>query len=161
MAGYGDDSGFSTWLSANGYELPVGAPTAAVLRQRGSVYIDGTYVTKFSGTPANGAAQEREWPRTSATDRYGNALASDSVPTRVVEASYMAAYLEASSPGSLAASGSASAAVKRERVEGAVEVEYQASTKAWAAEDLVPKFTAIEAILAPLLSPVVPGVLVV
>lgn len=160
MAGYGDDDGFTTWLSENGYTLPVGAPAAAVLRQRGSVYIDGTYLSRFSGTPTDGAAQDREWPRTSATDRYGNALASDTVPTRIVEASYMAAWLEASSPGALVGSGSAAAAVKRERVEGAVEVEYQTG-KAWSSADLVPMFSAIEAILAPLLIAPAPYALVV
>lgn len=161
MAGYGSDAAFDTWLSENGYSLPSGSASNAVLRQRGSVYIDGTYVAKFSGTPTGGADQEREWPRTGATDRYGNALNSATVPTRIIEASYMAAYLDASAPGSLAASGSSSAAIKRQRVEGAVEVEYQASNKAWASEDLIPKFTAIEAILAPLLSYASPSVLVV
>lgn len=161
MAGYGTDDGLDAWLAENGYSVPVGAPAKAVLRQRGSVYVDGTYVTKFSGTPTGGASQDREWPRTGATDRYGNALASAAVPSRVIEASYMAAYIEGNAVGSLAASGSASAAVKREKVEGAVEVEYQATTKGWSTEDLVPKFTAIEAILAPLLTPVVPGALVV
>ena len=69
MAGYGDDDGFQAFLTANGYTLPDGAPAAAVLRQRGSVYVDGTYSLRFSGSPTGGAAQEREWPRTGATDR--------------------------------------------------------------------------------------------
>lgn len=39
MSGYGSDQGFSDWLAAHGYVLPAGegAPTEAVLRQRGSV----------------------------------------------------------------------------------------------------------------------------
>jgi hypothetical protein len=151
MAGYGTDQGFTDWLAANGYTLPVGAPTAAVLRNRGSAYIDGTYGLRFSGSPTGGADQERAWPRTGATDRYGNAIGASTVPNRVIEASYEAAWAEASSPGSLVASGSAAARVKRERVEGAVEVEYQASSSTSAA-DLTPMLTAVEGLLAPLLT---------
>lgn len=150
MAGYGTDQAFTDWLTANGYELPDGAPTPAVLRNRGSGYVDGTYGLRFPGVPTGGAAQERAWPRTGATDRWGNALDPNTVPTRVIEASFEAAWAEASSPGSLVASGSAAARVKRERVEGAVEVEYQASSSTSVA-DLTPMLTAVEGLLAPLL----------
>ena len=117
MAGYGDDTAFTTWLTANGYTLPGGAPTPAILRQRGATYIDSTYGQRFPGQPASGAAQEREWPRTGATDRYGNALASDTVPSRVIEASFVAAYQEAVSPGSLSVVVDPSKRVKRQKVD--------------------------------------------
>lgn len=117
MAGYGDDGAFGTWLTANGYTLPDGAPTAAVLRQRGSVYIDATYGGRFPGQPTGGAAQERAWPRTGATDRYGNAIASDAVPGAVIEASYMAGYIDAMSPGSLSVVVNPSQRVKRQMVD--------------------------------------------
>jgi hypothetical protein len=163
MAGYGDDSGFSDWLSANGYTLPESAPTAAVLRNRGSIYVDGSYGLRFPGTPTGGADQERAWPRTDATDRWGNALDPNTVPARVVQASYAAAWAEASSPGSLVASGSTASRVKREKVEGAVEVEYQqASGSAALAADLTPVLTEVEGLLAPLLVPKdMPDILVV
>lgn len=163
MSGYSDDTAFTAWLAANGHTLPGGSPTAAVLRQRGAVYIDGTYGLRFSGTPTGGAAQERAWPRTGATDRWGNALDANTVPTRVVEASFEAAWAEASSPGSLSASGSTAARVKREKVEGAVEVEYQSSSGATGLlADLTPMITTVEGILAPLLVPAnIPHALVV
>lgn len=163
MAGYGDDTAFTEWLASNGYSLPEGAPTAAVLRQRGSVYIDGTYGLRFPGTPTGGAAQERAWPRTGATDRWGNALDPNTVPIRVIEASFEAAYLEASSPGSLSASGSSASRVKREKVDGAVEVEYQvSSSSSGLVADLTPLITTVEGILAPLLVPTnIPHALVV
>jgi len=152
MAGYGDDTTFQAWLDANGYTLPDGSPTPAVLRQRGSVYIDGTYGARFPGSPTDGASQEREWPRTGAVDRYGNALDPNTVPQRVIDASYIAAYQEAVEPGSLSASGSSAARVKRERVEGAVEVEYQSTaTGNDLVADLTPILTSIEGILSPLL----------
>lgn len=99
MAGYGTDEGFAEWASAAGYTVPSG--TVAPARQRGSVYIDGLYGRRFSGRPAGGSAQEREWPRTGAVDYYGQAIAADSIPTRVINASYEAALLELASPGSL------------------------------------------------------------
>ena len=82
-------------------------------------------------------------------------------PQRVIEASYHAAYAEAVSPGSLSVSGSAASRVKRERVEGAVEVEYQAGSSEFSAATLTPIFTAVEGLLAPLLIQAVPGALVV
>jgi hypothetical protein len=54
MAGYGNDEGFATWLAENGHTLPDGAPLPAVLRQRGSVYIDGHYGMRFAGEKAGG-----------------------------------------------------------------------------------------------------------
>lgn len=154
MAGYGDDTAFATWLVMYGRTLPAGSPAAAVLRQRGSAYIDGTYGLRFPGTPTGGADQERAWPRTGAVDRWGNALSASTVPTRVIEASYEAAWAEALSPGSLVASGSAAARVKREKVEGAVEVEYQASASSTGlVADLTPLLTAVEGLLGPLLVP--------
>lgn len=163
MAGYSTDEAFTAWLTANGYTLPVGSPIAAVLRQRGAVYIDGTYGLRFPGTPSGGAAQERAWPRTGATDRWGNVLEASAVPSRVIEASFEAAWAEASSPGSLSASGSTAARVKREKVEGAVEVEYQASSSSSGLlADLTPMITTVEGVLAPLLAPAnIPHALVV
>jgi len=161
MAGYGTDQGFTDWLAANGYTLAVGAPSAAVLRERGSAYIDGAYGTRFSGAPTGSIAQERAWPRTDAT-AYGSAIGSDVIPDAIVKASYHAAYAEASAPGSLSASGSEATRVKREKVEGAVEVEYQAAGAAFSAASLTPVLTTVEGLLAPFLVPTgVPAVLVV
>lgn len=157
MAGYGDDSGFNSWLTSNGYSLPSGAPSEAVLRERGSVYLDGTYAGRFPGTPTNGAAQEREWPRTDATDRYGNALASNTVPQRVINASYQAAYLEATSPGIFATT----------YTPGNNKVLTAVDTIKWtvvgdASDGMTPISTAIEGILYPLLTiENLPGIVVV
>ena len=163
MAGYGTDEGFAAWLSANGYALPVGAPSAAVLRRRGSVYIDAAYGARFVGRPTDGFAQERQWPRTGAMV-HGQTIPDNVVPNAVVNASYEAAYQEAVSPGSLTAVGSTAARVKREKVEGAVEVEYQSTFGSKTlAEDMTPIITTIDGLLAPYLGPsgAIPGILVV
>lgn len=124
MAGYGDDTGFAGWLSDNGYTLPGGSPAAAVLRQRGSAYLDAAYEGKWTGTRTDGIMQERAWPRTDATYNCVNAIDNDVIPLPVVYASYRAGYLEAVTPGVLVGPVVSGARVKRERVEGAVEVEY-------------------------------------
>jgi hypothetical protein len=148
MSGYGDDGGFTAWMAANGYTLPGGAPTAAVLRQRGSTYVDGTYGLRFPGTPTGGAGQEREWPRTGAVDRYGTALDAGTVPQRVIDASYMAAYQEAVTPGSLSVVVDPSKRVKRQKVD-TIEREFFGPGDASAA--VAPVMSAIEGVLAPLL----------
>ena len=160
MAGYGTDEAFAAWLEANGYSLPDGAPTAAVLRQQGSVYVDGTYSLRFPGSPTGGAGQEREWPRTDATDRYGTAIEADTVPQRVIDASYMASYQLAVSPGSLSVVVDPAKRVKRQKVD-TIEREFFDPGDASAAA--APVMSAIEGILAPLLTTSVfePGVLVV
>lgn len=159
MAGYGDEAGLTAWLSANGYTLPTGAPDAAVLLERGSVYIDGTYGPRFPGSPTGGAAQEREWPRTGATDRYGNALASDTVPQRVINAAYHAAYLEAGSPGMLATTYTPGTQKVLTEVKG---IKWQVVGNASGDKAMVPISTAIEGILYPILTiEDIPAILVV
>jgi len=151
MAGYGDDSGFDAWLAANGLTLPVGAPAAAVLRQRGSAYIDGTYEARFVGYRAGGFAQERSWPRANAVLASGETVPDSVIPVAIVNASYEAALQEAREPESLSLIGSAAERVKREKVEGAVEVEYQAAAAGEFAATILPVMTAVEGLLAPFL----------
>ncbi|GAA2817210.1 hypothetical protein EDC40_103651 [Aminobacter aminovorans] len=158
MAGYGTNEGFTAYATAAGYTVPAGDIGAA--RQRGSTYVDGTYGARFSGLPTGGVEQERAWPRTGAT-AYGSALASDIIPVRVVNASYEAALLELQSPGSLSAVVSGSSLVKREKVEGAVEVEYAVSDKTDLAVAARPLVSVIDGMLAPLLTVALPGILVV
>lgn len=87
MAGYGTDEGFAAYATAAGYNsLRVGANVPAG-RQRGSLYVNGTFGARFFSVPTGGAAQERAWPRTGATDVYGNALDPATVPQRVIDAS--------------------------------------------------------------------------
>ncbi len=123
MAGYGDDTGFHNWLSANGYTLPGGAPSPDVLRQRGSAWLDSIYGPRFKGTPADGVSQERAWPRTGAVV-YGETISDDIVPLAVINASYLAAWSEASDEGSLSGGVTSSTGqIKREKV-GPLETEY-------------------------------------
>lgn len=147
MEGYGTDEGFDEWLSANGYDLPEAAPDLAVLRLRGSSYIDATYGARFRGHPTGGVLQERAWPRVDV-----DGVPDNEVPQRVINASYEAALQEAREPESLSAFGSAAHRVKRERVEGAVDVSYADGSGNLAA-DMAVVFTGIEGLLQPFLRP--------
>jgi len=149
MAGYGDDTEFAAWLTARGYTLPDSAPDAAVLRERGSVYIDGTYAERWPGTPTGGIDQERAWPRTGATDVYGNAIASNAVPTRVEHASYEAAWIEAGKPGSL---GRTYTAAQDKVLTQVDKIKWEVVGDASGKGANVPVSTVIEGLLWPLLT---------
>lgn len=118
MAGYGNDAGLSAWLTDNGYTLPVGAPSLAVLRQRGSAYLDATYAAKLTCSyKTGGIDQERQWPRTGAFVYGGPAIDANAIPLAWVNASYRAAWLEASSPGVLTVTINPSSRVKMQKVD--------------------------------------------
>lgn len=113
MAGYGDDSGFASWLVGQGFTLPDGAPTPAVLRQRGSDYVDATYGPLLScSEPTGGLEQERAWPRTG-----HKGVAPDVIPSAWVRASYRAAWLEATTLGWASGSIDPNRRVKRQKVD--------------------------------------------
>jgi len=123
--GYGDDISFGLWLASMGYTLPSDSPGPAVLRARGSAYLDSLYEEMWSGQRTDGVNQANGWPRTGASLNCTIAIADDVIPLAVVNASYRAAWLEASSPGILFGSAvTPGERVRREKVDGAVEVEY-------------------------------------
>ncbi|MBY8918818.1 hypothetical protein KUG85_04750 [Nitratireductor sp. L1-7-SE] len=149
MAGYGTDQGFQDWATENGYTVPSG--TVAAARQRGSAYIDAVYGDRFFGQPAGGIDQERAWPRVGATDKWGNAIASDVVPLRVVNASYHATLQEMETPGSLEPVVVAAERVKREKV-GPLETEYMDGSAGDAVTSATPLLASVEGLLEPLLT---------
>lgn len=164
MAGYGTDAEFKTYAEAAGYVVPEGTTDLqiAAARQRGALVID-RYEPKFSGRRTGGFAQERAWPRTGASTYYGEAIAPTEIPVAVISASYEAAVLELTNPGSLSPVIIGTSTVKREKI-GQLEVEYSTSTS-MDIDDLValatPVITSIEALLWPFLTPCWPGALVV
>lgn len=164
MAGYGDNDGFTAYATAAGYVFPDGTTDAqkTAARQRGSLVID-RYEPRFSGRRTGGYAQERAWPRTGASTYYGEAIPPTEIPVAIVNASYEAAFLELTNPGSLSPVVTGTATVKREKI-GQLEVEY-ATSSSTDIDDLValatPVVTTIEGLLWPFLTPCWPGALVV
>lgn len=150
MAGYGTDAGLTAWLAANGYTLPESAPAPAILRQRASDYIDGLYEARFIGLRTDPLTQERAWPRTGAVAQ-GVAIPTDAIPGAVERAAYAASLHEANNPGSLSVGISASAAVKREKVD-VLETEYFAGSGDVVADATV-RLSVVDGLLAPFLRP--------
>jgi hypothetical protein len=149
MAGYGTDANLKAYWDAAGYTYAADAPFAA-LRQRGSAYIDAAYGLRFTGQPADGAEQERAWPRVGAS-AFGSALTTTTVPLRVVNASYEAAYIELKRPGSLSVVTDPAKRVKRQKVD-TIEREFfepGKTTNIFAPD--APVSTIIEGLLAPLI----------
>jgi hypothetical protein len=123
MTGYGTDEGFAAWLAANGYTLPDGALSPAILRTRGSAYLDAVYGPRLTcSAPTGGIDQDAAWPRTGHLVN-GNEIPPDVIPAAWVRASYRAAWLEGSSPGSLSLTVNPNQRVKRQKV-GEVEREF-------------------------------------
>lgn len=164
MAGYGTNEEFTAYAEAAGYVFPDGTtePQKTAARQRGSLFID-RYEPRFSGSRTGGYSQERSWPRAGASTYYGEPIPSDIVPVAIENASYEAAYLELTNPGSLSPVVTGSATVKREKV-GSLEVEYATSSSTDIADIIAmatPVATAIEGMLWLFMCPVLPGILVV
>lgn len=124
----GSDNGFQAWMDARDHTLPAGAPSPAVLRQRATDYIDALYGAQLVGDQA-----------------------VDPLLTALETATYVAAWHEANNPGSLSASATASAAVKRRKVD-VIETEYfEGSGNALA--DSTVRLSLVEGLLAPFLRP--------
>lgn len=157
MAGYGTDGDLATWAAENGYTLSE-TLTPAVLRQRGSAYLDGTYEARLSGIRTGGLAQERAFPRTGA-EAYGETIPSDAIPVQWEHASYFAAYQESVSPGSLSVIASTGAAIKREKID-VIETEYVTGSGD-ALKDATPLLSAIEGLVRPFLTVPLPAIFVV
>jgi hypothetical protein len=122
MAAYGTDDGLQAWLTAQGLPLPPGA-TPATLREIGSAYVDAAYEARLQcSRRAGGFAQELAWPR--AGHRVnGQPVPEDLIPPAWINASYRAAWLEASNPGWATGTTDPNRVVKREKVD-VIEVEY-------------------------------------
>lgn len=157
MAGYGTDDRFTAWLTANGLSVPTGgsALSKAVLRERGSTYLDGLYGARFSGLPTDGYEQERAWPRVGAT-AYSAAIPDDVVPVAVENASYLAAWYEGGNNGGLSVAATTAGAVRRKKVASIEKEFFEGSGDAVA--DATVRLSAVEGLLAPYLLGAAPAV---
>lgn len=123
MATYGSSDSFIAWLAEQGYVLPDDAPPAGALLARGTAYLDGTYEGRWIGSRTAGAMQELGWPRHGGLFNCLTPIPDDVIPPAVVNAAYRAAWLEASTPGTLSASVNTGQRIRRQRVD-VIEREY-------------------------------------
>lgn len=129
MAAYGTDEGFEAWIAGQDLSLPVGAPAVAVLRQIGSSYVDAAYGAKLAcSRKTGGFTQELQWPRTGHVIN-GETVPDDLIPQAWIDASYRAAYLQATQPGWATTGTDSTRQTKREKVD-VIEREYFAAAEA-------------------------------
>lgn len=157
MEGYGGDTAFAAWLSANGLSLPSGGPSQAILRLRGASYVDGTYGPRLvCSTPTGGFDQDRSWPRTGHV--VGSiAIPPDAIPAKWVEASYRAAYLIATNPAFGSATVNPMQRVKRQKVDVIEREFFDGGAVEIGAGGLVAIDAEIDGLVAGLLCPDVSG----
>lgn len=123
---------------------------AEAAARRATVWVDARYRARFTGRRTHGRKQALEWPRVDAHDQQcpPDYLESDEVPQEIIDACCEAAIREKAAPGALSPDVTPGTVAKRERVEGAVEVEY---FRAGGVSDQRPVATVIDDILGSLL----------
>lgn len=145
---YGSDDAMAAWATANGLTLPA-SPAKAILRQRGTAYVDGLYGDQFPGKRTGGYAQAEAWPRTDA-DFEGDAIPSDVVPAAIEQAAYWAGYYSTQRAAGLGGAYVPGEQVKRKKLEG-LEKEYFEAAASLGARAGVPVFPEVEGLLYPFL----------
>lgn len=111
-----------------------------------SEWLDAIYRRSFPGLKAGGREQEREWPRTGATDIYGYVI--EGVPREMEYASYEANIRQLAQPGVLSLDYTPPK-YKQASVSGAVSVTYATFDSV---RDMQVKFARIDEILSAILS---------
>lgn len=153
MSFYGNAADFRTYHEARGRTISplwhADFIEAGLLV--GSEWIDNRFGNVFTGYPTGGFTQERQWPRTAAlTNTFPEyAISTSEIPTRVINATYEAAYRELSEPESLNVDFTPSE-YKSLKIEGAIDIEYAGINQA---TEVQTQITIIEQLLAPLIDP--------
>lgn len=124
MDRYGTVSGFAAYHAARGRNPDIfddDDVNAALLVA--SEWLDGMYRAEYAGEKVGEREQVREWPRRVAYDVNDDLIPSDAVPVEVDNATYEAAFIEATSPGSLLKNWTPGK-YDRVSVDGAISVTY-------------------------------------
>lgn len=149
MPDYGTVAGYQAYHTARGRNVDdQDDDEIEAAKLVASEWIDARYLNQFGGWKVGQRAQVRQWPRTSAVDRDGFAIASDVPPVEIENATYEATYRQMIAPGSLSIDWTPNKYV-RASVDGAVSVEYRQYTE-WS--DVQTRFVVIDEILAPILT---------
>lgn len=134
---YGTQQGFQDWLSAQGLELPEESPEPTVLLRIGTSYIDSAYEHALAcSSRTGGFTQELAWPR--ANHRVnGQLVPDDLIPQQWINASYRAAYLQATNPGWATNTSNPDRVVKRQKAD-VLEREFFAAGQNGGKSDVAP-----------------------
>lgn len=135
--------GLTDWTSAA--RSPADEDEAAI--RRATAWLSSAFTWKGSRT--NGRTQALAWPREDVEDAEGEEVASDEVPTEIVQACCIAAAYERANPGGLTPNVNLTERVKREKV-GPIETEY--ASVAMSADASRPVLTQVLDVISGLLS---------
>jgi hypothetical protein len=150
MTFYGTAAAFRDYHTARGRDVTAYDDDAAVEAALlvASEWIDAVYFPpSWPYDKTGGSAQVRRWPTIAVVDKYGDAVASDSVPVRVEYATYEAALRELQSAGALTQDYTPNK-YKSVNVQGSVSVVYADRGQA---ANVQTQFPIIDQILDPLL----------
>ncbi len=92
---------------------------------RATAWLDAAYLPRWRGYRTHSRAQGLAWPRTGASDIEGNSIASDAIPSEVINACCEAAIAELATPNALSPSFVPAKGIKSASVDGAVAVTYR------------------------------------
>lgn len=140
---YHTERGNTAWTAITDED----AKTAALVVA--SEWIDGKYASSFGGLKVGQREQVRQWPRNSAQDRDGYAIANDAVPVEVEHATYEAALRQLAAPGALAVDVTLAQGIREVAVEGAVSVKYAGGSSIYDYQLSIP---AVDRAIAPVLT---------
>jgi hypothetical protein len=139
---YVSEDDLDTYCDDRATTLADGDAEAALVRATAS--LDARYRSRYPGYRTSGRSQGLDWPRTSAYDGEGNAIASDEIPVEVKNAVCELAIRELTSPGSTMPDLERGGQIRRLKAD-TVEIEYGANAEARTT------FQLIDGIMAPLL----------
>ena len=128
---YADSADYVAWHTA----FYGSAPTGSTAEIEGAILRAVAYLNtlKWAGARTNGRGQSLAWPRTGVEDCEELAIASDEIPTELIQAQHMLTKAEIDTVGVLAPNASPFA-VKREKVD-VIEVEYDTGTATGGTDD--------------------------
>ena len=147
----------NTYAVARGLTFAITGGTneadAEAAARRAQVWLNGQYRAHLTGRKTNGRDQAQEYPRINSHDNQcpPDYLESDEIPIEWKQAHCEAAIREKADPGALSPDVTPGAIVKRERVEGVVDVEYASQSASVGSQR--PISTVIDDILGSLLGP--------
>jgi hypothetical protein len=151
---YGNADDFKTYHQDRGRSIPAGWTDSVIEAALlvASEWLDSSYEKVWIGTPTGGFTQENLWPRTDAITNTNPTYTfpDDAIPERVINATYEAAFRQATSPGALSVDFTPSKFAEV-RVEGAISVKYRNDFTS--PSDIQTQIGIIQNLMSPLINP--------
>lgn len=149
---YSSEDQFDEYVEDRNYVVVVGDTESALIRATQS--LDAHYGRRYPGTKTFGRDQGLLWPRTGATDVYGDIIDDDEIPIEIIEATCEFALRELSAPGSTTPDLERGGDI-HQITAGSVTIVYGNNAK------VTTKFTLVDGILSTILTGPFPGALTI